>query len=94
MWKGYPVEVTNNVPINLGSGSDSEVYLIDFNECVIADSFQLRIDASEAAAYKVGANLVSAFSQNQTVIRAVAGHDFGMRRVKAAAVLTAVTWGA
>ncbi len=92
-FKGYPVEQTNNVPINLGSGSDSEIYLVDFNEAVIADTFQVRIDASESASYKVGGTLVSAYSRNQTVIRAVAAHDFGLRRVLAAAVLTGVTLG-
>ncbi|HTK34557.1 MAG TPA: phage major capsid protein [Caulobacteraceae bacterium] len=95
MWKSFPVEVTNNVPVNLGGGgTDSELSLVDFNEAVIADTFQVRIDASESASYKKGGVMVSAYSQNQTVIRAVAAHDFGLRRAYAAAVLTGVSWGA
>lgn len=94
-WKGYAVEVTTQIPINLGSGGDeSEVYLVEFGNAVVADSYNIRIDASESASYKSGSTLVSAYSQNQTVIRALAGHDFGLTRPQAVAVLTGVKWGA
>lgn len=94
-WKGYAVEMTTQIPINLGSGSDeSELYLVEFGNAIVADSYNIRIDASESASYKSGANLVSAYSQNQTVIRALAGHDFGLSRTGAVAVLTGVKWGA
>lgn len=91
-WKGYPVEVTNNIPINLGSGTDSEVYLVDFGYVMIADSYQVRIDASDTASYMSAGSLVSAYSKNQTVIRALCAHDFGMQRNKAASVITGVQW--
>ena len=94
VWKGFAVEVTNNVPANLGVGADeSEVYLVDFGEAVIADSYQIKIDANEAASYKVAGQMVSAYSRNQTLIRAIAGHDFGLKRAKAVAILTGVKWG-
>ena len=94
VWKGFPVEVTNSVPANLGGGGDeSEIYLVDFGEAVVADSYQIKIDANESASYRVAGSLVSAYSRNQTLIRAIAGHDFGMKRAKAVAVLTAVKWG-
>lgn len=92
-WRGKPVMTTNSVPINLGgTTNESEVYLVDFGYVVIADSYSVKIDASESASYKVGGTMVSAFSQNQTVIRALAGHDFVVTRPKAVAVLTAVKW--
>jgi HK97 family phage major capsid protein len=92
-WKGYKVEMTNNVPKNLGGGSDeSEVYLVDFGFVIIADSYNLRIDASDVAAYVQGSTLVSAFSKNQTVIRALTGHDMALTRAQAAACLTGVKW--
>ena len=94
VWKGFAVEVTNNVPANLGGGGDeSEVYLVDFGEAVVADSYAIKIDANEAATYKVNGQMVSAYSRNQTLIRAIAGHDFGVKRKKAVVVLTAVKWG-
>lgn len=95
MWKGYAVEYTTQVPTNLGGGGDeSELYLVEFGYAIVADSYNIRIDASESATYKSGATMISAYSQNQTVIRAIAGHDFGMSRAAAVAVLTAVKWGA
>lgn len=94
-WKGYRVEVTDQIPWNLGGGADeSEVYLVAWPFALIADSYQVRIDANAAASYKSGSQLVSAYSRNQTVIRALAGHDFGMTRPQSVAVLTAVKWGA
>jgi HK97 family phage major capsid protein len=94
-WKGFPAEVTNQIPRNLGGTEDeSEIYLVDFDLCLIADSYQVRIDASENAAYRSGEEMVSAFSRNQTVIRALAGHDFGMTQKVGAAVLSGVRWGA
>lgn len=93
-WKGYAVEVTTQIPINLGSGAnESEVYLVEFGFAIVADSYNIRIDASESATYKSGSNLISAYSQNQTVIRALTGHDFGVTRAAAVAVLTGVKWG-
>jgi len=92
-WRGFPVEVTNNIPINLGGSTDeSEVYLVDFAFVMIAESYGLRIDASDTAAYKVGGNMQSAYSLNQTVIRALGGHDFAVTRPKAVSLLTAVKW--
>jgi len=93
-WKGYRVEVTNNVPKNLGGGgNETEIYMVDFASVVVADSYNIRIDASDTASYLQSATLVSAFSKNQTVIRALTGHDFGLTRTRAAAILTGVTWG-
>jgi HK97 family phage major capsid protein len=92
-WRGYPVENTNSIPINLGgTTNESEVTLVDFAYAMIADSYQVRIDASDTASYKVNGTLVSAFSQNQTVIRALTGHDFFVTRPKAVSLITAVKW--
>jgi len=92
-WRGKPVDHTNSIPINLGGGSnESEVYLVDYAYVMIADSYAVKIDASESASYKVGASMVSAFSQNQTVIRALTGHDFAVTRPKAVSLITAVRW--
>ena len=92
-WRGFPVGFTNSIPVNLGGGTnESEVYLVDFAYVMIADSYSVKIDASESASYKVGGTMVSAFSQNQTVIRALTGHDFAVTRPKAVSLITAVKW--
>lgn len=94
LW-GYPYGATTSIPDNLGAGNESEVYLVDFADAIIGESSQLVIDASPEAAYHDGTNVQAAFSLDQTVIRAIARHDFAVRRAEAdAAVLTGVTWGA
>lgn len=89
----FPVLVTNNVPTNLGAGSnESEVYLVDMDEVLLGETGGLEITADSSASYLDGGTLVSAFSQDQTVIRAIMRHDLAVRYDEAVAVLTGVTW--
>jgi len=91
--RGFPVWTTTSIPVNLGGGSDeSEVYFGDMSEAIIAEVPGITIDASDTAAYHDGSQVVAAFSQNQTVIRAITQHDFAMRHDVSVAVLTAVKW--
>lgn len=91
LW-GYPIGVTTQIPINLGSGSDSELYFADFADVVIGDAMGIQLDASSEAAYYDGTTVVAAFSKDQTVIRAIAEHDFGMRHDASVAVMDEVAW--
>ena len=94
---GYPYASTTNIPNNLntsgaGSNDESEIYFVDMAQAVIGESMNLIVDASQEAAYHDGSAVVAAFSQDQTVVRAIAEHDFGMRHDKAIAILTQVDW--
>lgn len=89
---GFPFVATNNIPSNLGSGSDSELYLVDFADAVIGESSELMIDASDQASYISNGSLVSAFSRDQTVIRAIARHDFAMRHDASVAIKTGINY--
>ena len=96
LW-GYPIGVTTNVPITLdtsGAGNDneSEIYLVDFAQVLIGESMGLLVDSSQEAAYHAGSHVQAAFSLDQTVVRAIAEHDLGLRHDKAVAMLTDVTW--
>ena len=96
LW-GWPVGVSTSIPNTLtesGGSTDSEVYLVDLDDCVIGESANLAVDASDTAAYHDGSAVVAAFSQDQTVVRAIAEHDFAVRRAEAVALLNQVTWGA
>lgn len=96
VWHGnYPVTLSEQVPTNLGAGTDeSEIYLVDFGHVLMGIARSLVLTASTEASYKnAGATLVSAFSLDETVIRAIASHDFDMRHDKAAVVITTVKWG-
>ena len=92
LW-GHPIFTTNSIPTNLGGGgNESELYLADMADVVLADANAIAIDVSDTAAYHDGATLVSAYSQDQTVIRAIARHDLAVRHDRSVAVLTGITW--
>lgn len=100
MLKGYPYATSTNVPVNLTatpaggsqSTSCSEIIFADFGYVVIGE-FPVIIDASGQGAYTDGTGaVVSAFSQDQTIIRVVLQSDIGMRRDEAVAILTAVPY--
>lgn len=96
MLKGYPVGLSNQIPVNLGvEGDESEIYFINFADMMIGEDMDLVIDFSKEAAYKdSGGNMVSAFQRDQTLVRVIAKHDFGPRHVECITVGTAVKWGA
>jgi HK97 family phage major capsid protein len=92
---GIPFTTTNQVPITLGGGAnESEIYLVDFADVIIGEAQSLLLDVSTEASYMDGGQMVSAFSRDQTVIRAIEEHDIGMRHDESIAILTGVTWGA
>ncbi len=92
---GWAYGTTTQVPINnaeVGT-AESEVYLADFADFALGESQSLIVDASQEAAYHDGTNVVAAFSQDQTVIRCIAEHDFVARRQESVAMLKRVNWG-
>ncbi len=90
---GWPYGTTTAVPINLGStGAQSEIYLADFADVALGEALNLTVDASQEAAYNDGGTVVSAYSNDQTVIRAIAEHDLVLRRQESVAVLSAVVY--
>jgi len=90
---GIPFKTTTLIPSTLGAGGDeSEIYLVDMSQAIIGDSMRIIIDTSTEAAYMDGANVVPTFSVDQTVVRALASHDFNMRHLEAVAVLEGVKW--
>lgn len=93
--KGYPIGLTTQIPVNLGlDGDESEIYFVDFSDCYIGETGQLSIAYSTEATYKTGAgDVVSAFQRDQTLIRLIDHHDFGLRHVESVAVGVAVKWG-
>jgi len=90
----FPVHVTTNIPNNLGGGADeSEIYLFNVSDSLIAEAGGLEIAADASASYIEGSTLVSAFSRDQTVIRAIMSHDFAVLHEESVSVLTAVLYG-
>jgi HK97 family phage major capsid protein len=93
---GWPYYTTTAIPINLSTlarTSESEIYLIDMADAALGESLNLTVDASQEAAYTEGGTLVSAFQNDQTVIRAISEHDLVMRRQESIAILQGVIYG-
>jgi HK97 family phage major capsid protein len=84
---GYPFASSTQVP-------DSEVYFVDFSEVIIGESQQLIVDSSQEASYWDGTTQQSAYSRDESVVRAILEEDLDMRHAESGTVLTGVTWGA
>lgn len=90
---GWPVFVSTNIPVNLGAGTESEIYFVDMNDAVIGEASGLIIAVDSSASYVENSTLVSSFARDETVIRAIQRHDFAMRHDVSVAIKTAVVWG-
>jgi HK97 family phage major capsid protein len=99
LW-GFPFRVSTLVQETLSGGvatagaTQTEIYFGAFAHAVIGEALGIMVDASQEAAYHDGSSVVAAFSQDQTVIRVIAEHDFALRYDRAFTLIEAVTWGA
>jgi HK97 family phage major capsid protein len=95
---GYPVKKTTQIGTNYfntdGSHTDcSFVFLAEMDEAIILDSMQLELAVSREGSYiDSGGTTVSAFQSDQTIIRAIAEHDFQVRHDQSVAVIQGVRW--
>lgn len=89
---GYPVFVTTSLPANL-NGDESEVMFADMADGIIGEVSGLQIVVDTSAAYVEGGEMHSAFSRDETLIRAITRHDFAFRHRESIAVKTGVAWG-
>lgn len=93
---GYPYRVSNQIGNNYKNADSSHsdlsfIFLVEMTESIIADSMQLELAVSRDASYidSAGAT-VSTFQNDQTLIRAIAEHDFAIRHRASVAVIQAV----
>lgn len=89
--QGYPVYTSTQ--ISIAANGNTDVMLVDFNDVLIGDAETLEIATSTEASYLVNGQLVSAFSQDQTLMRGIERHDIGMRYDEAVAVIQNAKWG-
>jgi HK97 family phage major capsid protein len=95
MFEGYPVRLTQQLPTNLVMTTftkASEVYFVDMADFVIADTYNVVVDASDVAAYNDGVGMVSAFQRDQSLFRVIAEHDCNMRHLQSLVVLLTQDW--
>lgn len=100
LW-GFPFRVTSQVLETMTAGladtggAQTELYFGAFAHAIIGEALGLTVDASQEAAYNNSAGtVVASFSQDQTIVRVMAEHDFALRYDKAFALMQRVTWGA
>lgn len=89
---GFPFRSTTQVPINLGGGTESEIYFGEWSQGLLGEDTNLNVEVFPNGAYHDGSSVVSGISADQTVIRAIARHDFVVRHDTAFAVITGVTY--
>jgi HK97 family phage major capsid protein len=89
---GYPVFTTTSLPNNL-NGDECEVMFADMADAIIGEVSSLQIVTDAGAAYVDGSEMKSAFSLDETLIRAITRHDFAFRHRESVAVKTGVAWG-
>lgn len=94
MFRGAKLGVTTNVPKNLGSGDDSEIYFGDAAQLLEGDTLGMQVEFFENGAWSNSGTIVSGISSDQSVFRAKSRHDFQLRHPEAFAMLTGVEWGA
>lgn len=94
-FRGWPIIESNQVPINLGTGTDeSEIYFVSGPQLILADTRRMDVLTTDTGSYQVTGSLVSTFANDVTAIRVISEHDFNARHNDAIAVLDTVRWGA
>lgn len=88
-----PVHKTNQIPKNLGGGSETETYCVHGPSLLIADTLNNQVDVFNGGAYYDAGSgvVVSGISNDETVIRLLREVDFNMRYPEAGAIITGVT---
>jgi len=69
---GYSFKTTTQIPTTLGGGSDTEVYMANWSDLIIANWVGMTLLASQEAG--------TAFATNQTWVRMITDVDVAVRR--------------
>lgn len=87
----FPYKINNNIIYNSAApNADTEIYFGDWDKFLIGEDMAIEVKASEEATYWDGSQLVSAYTNDQTVMRAITRQDFGVRYGSAFVVRTGV----
>jgi HK97 family phage major capsid protein len=93
---GYPFRVSNQIGNTYQSSAHTDcsfIFLVEMPESILADSMQLELAVSRDASYVDSAGAtISTFQNDQTLIRAIAEHDFSVRHRASVAVIQRVRW--
>lgn len=92
--RGKQVLVSNQVPVNLGTGTnESELYLVQGRHVLLADTRRMQmLTTNQGAITADGTTLISTFSNDLTAFRLISEHDMNVRHVDCIAVADTVLW--
>ncbi len=91
-FNGYPVYVTNNIPNNLGGGTESEIYFVDASKIIIGDGLDMQIKIITEGNYLRGGVQVSTSVNDETAFMFTSETDLCLLYSQAGSVLTGVTY--
>lgn len=89
-FQGFPFRICNNIKVGTDAHAMTEIYFGDFSQFMIGETLGLQIAVSQEASYMDGDTLISAFGNDQTVMRAIMREDFGVRYAEAFEIATNV----
>jgi len=89
---GFPFTATTQIPWTLGGGTESLVYFVDFADVLIGEASTLEVEASDSASYWDGSAWVSAFANDQTVLRLIEHHDINCRHEESLVIMEGTKW--
>jgi HK97 family phage major capsid protein len=93
---GIPFKVSTQIPETItfnANPNTSYVFLAEMTETLVLDTMQMELMVSQEGTYvNSSGQTVSAVQNDQTLIRAIARHDFQMRHDAAVAVIQGVAW--
>ena len=94
----YPVKKSTQFPLTIHDTSSTNVdlsfvFLVEMTDALLLDSMSLELFVSREGSYTdAGSNQVNLVQADQTLIRAIAEHDFQMRHPASIAAIQAVRW--
>ena len=94
----YPVKKSTQLPLAIwDSGASNKdlsfIFLVEMTDALVLDSMSLELFVSREGSYTdSGANQVNLVQADQTLIRAIAEHDFQMCHPASIAAIQAVRW--
>lgn len=81
---GFPFKISNQIPTGTDNHGLSDLFLGDWSEFLIGEEIAIEMSASMEASYDDGTGtMVSTFTNDQTLIKLLAKHDFATRHPEA-----------
>ena len=91
----YRVGITNNIPKNLGGGTESEIYFAHMPDLVIGETTSMETEVLTDVAYtNSSGTLVSTTDRDEILLKVTNRVDFAVQYAEAIAVKTGITYGA